>query len=155
MEIKTIDRLFAAALVVLGLYIVTAAIGYGYMRDAAPGPGFFPFWAGAALAGLSLLNLARSFRGHEVLTTRFNSECVLKTAGIVMAIAVYILVTPLVGMAVAVGLLILATAYIIRPRWTFAFTWKIAVVAVVFPIVGHVLFGVYLRVPLVRGILGF
>ena len=65
MTTTTVDRLFAAFLLALGIYVVWNALGYGYMRDTTPGPGFFPFWVGLAIVGLSIANLLRSFRGAE------------------------------------------------------------------------------------------
>jgi hypothetical protein len=54
---RTIDRLFAGALLLLGLYVVWNALEYGYMRGTTPGPGFFPFWVGLALAIFSAVSL--------------------------------------------------------------------------------------------------
>jgi hypothetical protein len=155
METKTIDRLFATVLILLGAYVVWHAVGYGYLRETTPGPGFFPFWVGLALTALSAVNLARSLRGIAVPSGSFGPVESQKALGATVAIAVYILMAPLLGLLAGSSLLVLATAFVIRPRWTAAFALKILAVALAFPIFGHFLFGVYLRVPLVKGVLGF
>jgi hypothetical protein len=150
----TIDRLFATFLLALGIYVVWNALGYGYMRDATPGPGFFPFWVGLAIAGLSLVNLVRSFRGAERVESEFDAAGVYRTLAIIGVIVVFIVITPWVGMLIASGLIIPPLAFIIQPNWTPRLTAIIFAIAAGFPIVCHFLFGVYLQVPLVRGIFG-
>lgn len=150
----TVDRLFAAGLSLLGLYIIWNALDYGYMREAVPGPGFFPLWVGLGLTVLSAANLVRSLRGHEVLDTEFDRATVAKTLAIVALVIGFILITPLIGMVIASGLLIPAIAFAIRPRWTGRFAATMLVIAVAFPVLCHFLFGVYLQVPLVRGVFG-
>lgn len=155
MATKTLDRIFAVATGVLGIYVVVNALNYGYMRDVVPGAGFFPFWVGVGLIGLSIVNLIRSVRGTEVLDTTLELAGSLKAVGIVAATVTLILAAPFLGLRLGSGLFILATAFIIRPRWTAAFAARIVAIAIGFPIFGHFLFGVYLRVPLVEGVFGF
>jgi putative tricarboxylic transport membrane protein len=152
---KSIDRVFAVALLVLGLYIVRNAVEYGYMSGTTPGPGFFPLWVGAGLAVLSAVNLARSLMGVERLDAVFDVVGLWKTLGILAVTVVFILVTPWLGMLAASGLLIPAVAFLIRPRWNRRFALTIVAISLAFPIVCHFLFGVYLRVPIDRGVLGF
>lgn len=155
MTTTSIDRIFAVALLVLGLYIVRNAVEYGYMSGATPGPGFFPLWVGAGLAVLSVVNLARSLMGVERLDAVFDVVGLWKTLGIVAATVAFILLTPVVGMLLGSGLLIPAVAFIIRPRGSRTFALTVLAIALAFPIVCHFLFGVYLRVPIDRGALGF
>ena len=155
MDTKTIDRAFAAGVGLLGIYIVWDALNYGYMRGVVPGPGFFPFWIGVGLVGLSSVNVVRSFRGLEELAAQFDLAGVLKALGIVATTAAFILTAPFIGMLLGSGLFILITAFVIRPRWNLEFAGKIITVAVIFPICCHFLFGVYLGVPLVKGVFGF
>jgi hypothetical protein len=154
MKTKTIDCLFAGCLSVLGLYVVWNAVTYGYMRGTTPGPGFFPFWVGLAMVGLSVTNLVRSLRGLEVLKSQFDAVGLYKALAIVGAITLFIVMTPWLGMLVASGLLVPAIAFAIRPRWTPRFAATVLMIAVGFPVLCHFLFAVYLRVPLVRGVFG-
>lgn len=155
MNTTRVDRLFAAALLLLGLFIVWRALEYGYMRGNTPGAGFFPLWVGLGLTALSAVNLARSLRGAEVLRTTFDRRGLASTAGIVAAIAAFIVLSPLVGMLAGSALLIPALAFAIRPRWTPRFAATIVTIALVFPVVCYYLFSVYLRVPLQMGPLGY
>lgn len=155
MATKTLDRIFAAGTGVLGIYVVWNALNYGYMRGVVPGAGFFPFWVGVGLIGLSIVNLLRSVRGIEVLDAAFDLAGSLKALGIVVVTVAFILTAPFFGLLLGSGLFILATAFVIRPRWTAGFASRIVAIAIVFPIFCHILFAVYLRVPLVEGVFGF
>jgi hypothetical protein len=154
MTTQTIDRVFAACLAALGMYIVWNAVAYGYMRGTTPGPGFFPFWVGLGIVGLSIVNLIRSLRGAEPLESQFDAVGLYKALAIVGFVTGFILLTPWLGMLVASGLLVPALAFAIRPRWTQPFAATIVAVALLFPFLCYYLFGVYLQVPLVRGVFG-
>lgn len=154
MDTKTIDSVFATGMCALGIYIVWNALDYGYMRGVVPGPGFFPFWVGVALTGFSVVNLVRSVRGLEVLDAGFDLAGFYKTLGIIAATTVFILTVRVLGMLVGSGLFILATAFVIRPRWTAGFAGKIVTIAILFPIFCYLLFAVYLGVPLIEGVFG-
>ena len=154
MNTQTIDRIVAACLAAFGLYVVWNAVGYGYMRGTTPGPGFFPFWVGTAITGLSVLNLVRSLRGTEVLKSQFDSAGISKGLAIVAIVAIFIALAPWLGMLVASGLLVPAISFAIRPRWTPRFAATMTAIGISFPILCHLLFSVYLQVPLVRGVFG-
>jgi putative tricarboxylic transport membrane protein len=154
MTTQTIDRVFAGCLAVLGVYIVWNALADGYMRGTTPGPGFFPFWVGLGIVALSVVNLVRSLRGLEFLESHFDASGLYKALATVAVVAGFILLTPWLGMLVASGLLIPALAFAIQPRWTRRFAATILAVAVAFPVLCYYLFGVYLQVPLVRGVFG-
>ena len=154
MTTPTIDRVFAGCLAALGVYVVWNALAYGYMRGTTPGPGFFPFWVGLGIVGLSITNLIRSLRGAEILESQFDATGLYKALAIVGFVTAFILLTPWLGMLIASGLLVPALAFAIRPRWTRRFAAKILAVAVSFPVLSYYLFAVYLQVPLVRGVFG-
>lgn len=152
---RTADQVFAAALVALGAYIVRSALAYGYMRDAVPGPGFFPLWIGVGLTALSAVNLVRSLRGREVLASRFDVPTLVKTSLITGIVLMVVVLSRWLGMLVTMGLAVPAIAFTIQPRSTVRFAVTIGIMAVAFPLLAYVLFAVYLRVPLVRGPFGF
>jgi putative tricarboxylic transport membrane protein len=152
---RTADQVFAAALVALGAYIVRSALTYGYMRDAVPGPGFFPLWIGVGLTALSAVNLARSLRGREVLASQFDVPTLVKTSVITGIVLMFVVLSRWLGMLVTIGLAVPAIAFTIQPRSTVRFAVTIGIMAVAFPLLAYVLFAVYLRVPLVRGLFGF
>ena len=49
----------ALAFLALGLYVVMQARGMEYFTSIGPGAGFFPFWLGLLMCGLSLLWLGQ------------------------------------------------------------------------------------------------
>lgn len=159
MTTTTVDRLFAGILLLLGLYIVSNALEYGYMRGATPGPGFFPLWIGLGLAILSAVNLIRSVTGAETFDASdahaFDAAGLYKALSIFAAITVFILLTPFLGMLTGTALLIPVIAFVLRPQWTLTFAATVVAIALVFPVACHYLFAVYLQVPLVEGPLGF
>jgi putative tricarboxylic transport membrane protein len=152
---RTADQAFAAAMLVLGAYIVRNALVYGYTRDGVPGPGFFPLWIGLGLVVLSAANLVRSLRGREVLASEFDVPTLVKTVGITTTVLLFVVASRWLGMLVAIGVAIPAIAFTIQPRGTARFAVTIGIMAVVFPVLAYFLFAVYLRVPLVRGLFGF
>jgi putative tricarboxylic transport membrane protein len=154
MTARAVDAVFAGLLALLGIYIVANAVEYGYMRDATPGPGFFPLWVGLALVGLSVANILRAVRGIERLTTEFDGPALRKTAAIIVIVALFVLTSPWIGMIPASGLLVPALALVIRRHWTARSVAVLLALAVVFPIACYFLFAVYLRVPMVTGVFG-
>ncbi|MDP1675157.1 MAG: tripartite tricarboxylate transporter TctB family protein [Burkholderiales bacterium] len=54
------DVLSGAVLVALGVYVIIEALGWNYMSEEGPGPGFFPLWYGIAMVVLSLVLVLRS-----------------------------------------------------------------------------------------------
>lgn len=155
MHAHTVDRLFAGFLFCFGAYITWNALDYGYLRDNRPGPGFFPFWVGLGLTGLSIANFVRSVRGREQLGVRFNRRELRQGLGIVAAIATYIVFVRVLGTLLGIGLVVVATAFIIRPGRDARFLATVAAIAVVLPIACYYLFDVYLQVPLIVGVFGF
>ena len=154
MTTRAIDRVFAIGLLLLGAYIIWNAVAYGYMRGTTPGPGFFPFWVGLAIVGLSLTNLIRNLAGRDVLASAFDVAGLSKTIAIVAIVAVFIALTPTLGMLAGSALLSPAIAFVLRPRWDAAFAAAIVSIAVGVPVLCYFLCGVYLQVPLARGVLG-
>ena len=156
MDTKTIDRLFAAFLLLFGAFVTWKALDYGYLRaNGRPGPGFFPFWVGLGLMGLSAANLVRSLRGTEILDSTFERKEMLQGLGIVAVIAIYIVLVPVTGILLGIGLVVPATAFIIRPSLAPGFVARLIVIATVLPLVCYYVFGVYLQVPLTVGVFGF
>ena len=154
MTARTVDAIFAGLLGVLGVYIVTRAVEYGYLRETTPGPGFFPFWVGLGLVGLSVANVVRSVRGIERVTAEFDGPTLRKSAAIIAIVTAFILTSPLLGMIPASGLLVPALAVVIRRHWTARSLVALLALSVAFPIACYFLFAVYLRVPLVTGVFG-
>lgn len=154
MNINTTDKIFAVITFLLGSYIAASAPSYGYMRDTVPGSGFFPLWIGLIIAGLSIINFVKSVARTEILTENFDRTSMIKSAGIAVALLAFILTIDYLGMLIGSGLLVLAIGWIIHPKWESMFAVKIVATAIIFPVVSHFLFGVYLNVLLPVGSFG-
>nr|WP_163500522.1 tripartite tricarboxylate transporter TctB family protein [Halomonas socia] len=152
---RSIDVIFATATMVLGIYIVYGAIGYGYETRGSPGAGFFPFWTGIGIIVLSAVNVLRGLRGIEIFSDNFDSIGLFKTAGIAVAIVVFILIAPYFGMLLASGFLVIAIGYIIQPKMRATYAYKLGTIGVIFPFSAYLIFSVFLNVNLVTGVLGF
>lgn len=164
------DRRVALLVVVFAAYTIAAARQMGYMQGRIPGPGFAPFWIGVGLATAALVILAGARRdraGPEATrpttdeypsAARASGESApavrvaAESTPIVIAavtVAAVALITPL-GMLAALGLLLLVLARILGATWRTA-----AQTAVALPLALHVVFGVWLKVPMPRGPWGF
>ncbi|HTM78060.1 MAG TPA: tripartite tricarboxylate transporter TctB family protein [Devosia sp.] len=56
----TLQRAVSVVLIALGGYVVIQALAMSYYTPVGPGPGFFPFWLGLILIGLSAASLVAS-----------------------------------------------------------------------------------------------
>lgn len=151
MNIHTLDKVFALLLFLLGVYITTTATGYGYMQGGTPGPGFFPFWIGLLIAGLSIINIVRSLARREQLKDELDAPGVIKSCLIAVLLLAFVFLSDTIGMLLGCTLLVLLVAAIIQPSWSRAFTIKIVLTAVLFPLLAYLVFGVYLNVPVPLG----
>lgn len=151
MNIHTLDKAFALLLFLLGIYIASASSEYGYMQGTTPGPGFFPFWVGSLISGLSLVNFVRSIVRREQLKEELDLAGVGKSIAIALSLLGFVLISEEIGMLVGCGVLTLLIAWIIQPRWNRVFTCKIVATAVLFPVIAYAIFGLYLNIPVLLG----
>jgi hypothetical protein len=142
------DAAAAGAVLVFAAAAVFEAsrLPFGTLRS--PGPGFLPVWAGAVLGLLAVALLARA------LTTRVAGDGgggagrgLLKVAGLLVALAVYVgLVEPLGYPACTVLLVLFMLRVVDRHRWPVALG-----VAALAGFGSYVVFAVWLGVPLPPG----
>jgi len=151
MNIHTLDKVFALLLFLLGIYITTTSVEYGYMQGTTPGPGFFPFWVGLLIAGLSLINVVRSIARREALDNEIDVPGVIKSVIISLLLLAFVMFSEEIGMLLGCFILVLLIAWVIQPRWNRMFTLKIVATAVLFPLLAYLVFGVYLNVPVPLG----
>ena len=154
MSITRVDQLFAVFLIVFGCYIVWSGLDYGYMNGTTPGAGFFPVLIGGAIAILSVVNLVRGLRGTETLSGGVGMEDIVKIALISASLACLIVVTPYLGLTFSVMAFMLVAGFIIRPTLAPQFLLRLVPVAVLFPLLLRVAFGIWLRIPLPTGPFG-
>lgn len=150
-----VDQLFAAFLIFFGCYIVWTGTDYGYMRDTTPGPGFFPVIVGAVMVVLSVVNLLRSLNGAERLTDSMKLIDLAKIAGITLSLLAVVLLTPYLGLMLAVALLMLVVGFTINPTLDKKFLLRLIPTCALFPVFLKFGFGHLLGIPIPVGPFGF
>ncbi len=69
---RTVDRVSWGVLLFFGIFVVYESLQINYYgSDFGPGPGFFSFWLGVLVVGLSVVELGRSFRNRQPLPADF------------------------------------------------------------------------------------
>lgn len=155
MTIHRLDQLVALALALLGVYLVVAGFGYGFMRDTTPGAGFFPVLIGGVIAVLSLVNLVRSLAGMEILKAAMTKGDVLRFVAVAAALLAYVWFAPVLGLAFTTMALMIVVGLIIRPTLEPGFLARLLAVSVVCSLACVWIFGTLLRVPMLIGPFGF
>jgi putative tricarboxylic transport membrane protein len=148
--LKDGDVISGAVLAALGVYVLSQSLGWDYLGPDGPGPGFFPFWYGVAIIGLSLLlvfNAIRTRQAQERPDWYAMARALATWAAFAGSIA---LMGPL-GFLLSFGLLTLFVVVVIfrRPLVTGGLT------AIGSAMVFYLIFPVALDVPLPIGLLGF
>ncbi|WP_162619469.1 tripartite tricarboxylate transporter TctB family protein [Salinicola peritrichatus] len=154
MSIRLLDRLFSLLTIILGVYILFEAIGYGYWVRNAPGPGFFPLIASIGMIVLGAINLLRSMKGKEIIENELDLKSVVKSLVIVAIIVGFLLAAPYLGMLIGSAIMIFLIGLVIEDDKTARFIVKLGTISCLFPFVAYFLFSRYLQVPLIEGVWG-
>jgi putative tricarboxylic transport membrane protein len=110
-----------------------------------PGPGFFPFCASAVLLGLSLALIGRGWRIRQASKPHSRLSIIA-----LAALFLYALFLKTLGFLVATFLLITFLLRLGQPRpW-----WSILGMSVTITFLAFLLFGIFLKVPFPRGLIG-
>jgi len=148
-------------LTAVGAGLVVTSFGYGLRtEDGWVGPGFLPLVIGGLLLVLSVLELTRCLRrapatepddgeGTDILG-RTAAERVRQLWTVVAAIAVTVLLVPVLGLPIAFGCLVFFISAWVERRPVVA----AAVITGVSVVVVHVVFVTLLGVPLPGGLIG-
>jgi hypothetical protein len=108
-------RLVVAAFLACGLLVCWSAIGLTYYTEMGPGPGFFPFWAGALLCLFCAILLVQSMRGH---LPKFEADFIpkkgpaLQIAVTIAAIAGFALLIEHLGFVLTTLMVLFALLYV-------------------------------------------
>lgn len=152
---KWADAGFACLMLLLGIYIVVEGLDFGYMSDNRPGAGFFPTLVGIGLIALSSVNIFRAVSSLEVVEGYFDRAGLMKTVGMLVVLAIFLMVVPYTGMLLGSIPLVLALGFVINPSLSPQFLKYLVPVAILFPLVAWLIFSVNLGVRLIEGPLGF
>lgn len=154
MSIQRLDTVFAALLLMFGVWIMWQAVGYGVLGPDITDAGFFPLLAGGLLTISAAGTLVRQ-RREEASDAILTLAEFAPVAGCVIATAIYLLLVETLGMVFLTPFYVCAVSCLIEwPRTRSALLLVIAV-ALGFTLFAYLLFGYLLRVPLPHGPLGF
>jgi putative tricarboxylic transport membrane protein len=148
---KSGDLWSGVALAALGLYIIVQARQWEYLGPEGPGPGFFPFWYGVAMLGLSALLIVSHLRRVSARRNPIEWVKVGRALSTWLSLAVSVALFKPLGFVISFALLtyfIVAVMYR-RPLKT------AALVAVASAGGFYLVFDRALGVPLPVGVLGF
>lgn len=161
------DRAVALLLLAFAIYVIAAARDMAYFRGRIPGPGFAPFWIGLGLAlaaAAVLLGTLRNGRAEEQpmdggetgaggTAPAEGTARPLRPGTSLLLVALIpgavLLANPL-GMLTALGIMLLTGARVLGAPWRSALLVSLAL-----PAAFHLVFAMWLKVPLPRGPWGF
>jgi len=148
MSLRLLDAAFAAALFLLGAYVLLQATEYGFFRREVPGPGFFPFWTGLLLMICSGVNFFKSI-GQHALVERIDHSELIRAGLLIGSVALFAILAPFVGMVTAAVIFVFLSGLVLRDAGRDQrFLVKLAVVSILAPTGCWFVFGQLLRVPL-------
>jgi putative tricarboxylic transport membrane protein len=146
------ETISGALLAALGMYVFLQSRAWDYYTDDGPGPGFFPYWYGAAMVVLSLALIVGRVRKLETGTGRAVSwSGAGRALGTWLAFAASVALMERLGFVLSFALLTFAIVTLIFHRSPVTAGLTAIGVAVAF----HLTFPVILSVPLPTGFLGF
>lgn len=154
---RTSDLLSGLFFLVLGIVFTVFAIRYGLVVDGIPGPGLFPFVVGAALILLSSILFIgnQSYRGQADEGERMQKAPDRKSWSnpilVLVALCGYMLALKHVGFVVTTFLFMLFLLRAVEPQ-----KWRTSLsVSLLTAVLSYVLFHVWLRVEMPKGLLRF
>jgi putative tricarboxylic transport membrane protein len=148
------ELLTGAVLAAFGGFVIYEAHSLSYTSESGPGPGFFPLWIGIGIVVCSLGMLyAFFFRtdGNNEETAKPSRVEVARALGAWLAFVATIVLLPLIGFGLSLGLL---TAFLILALDRRS-TWAAVGVALGLALGFHLVFAVALGVSLPAGPWGF
>lgn len=153
----------SAALVVLGVAAALLGAGYGFTKDNGQiGAGFMPVVLGVVMAVLAVVDVVATLRRPAPETEAGADESDFDVLGrsqrqrnrmlalVVGMLFLALLLVPVTGLLIALGLLVVAIATIVERRHILA---ALLVGAIAIAVV-HVVFAVLLKVPMPTGLIG-
>jgi putative tricarboxylic transport membrane protein len=151
--VRRADRVGAVILLLFGAWFAAVALrNYTYWSATGPGPGFFPFWLGLAMAALAALLLVRAVRENDPGPTWApRGRGLARLLGVLGGVVAFVVLMPWLGMAVTTVLFLIGILRLLEGHaWTTAVS-----VAVATAVVNWAIFTWWLRVPFPTGVLGF
>jgi len=149
MNVKLLDNIVSVVLLLAGGGILLAAIGYEYMPDSVPGPGFFPFWVGLLLVGCVVCDLVGRYRRREIVTDVIGGAEIGRVCAIVAVFAAMCLAAEYAGLVIPTAAMMVLTGLVMAERpVTPRFIGKLLAVTAGTIALGYYVFAHLLSVPL-------
>lgn len=147
------DRIFSLIIFIAGIAIMIEALTFDFFDHGSPGPGFLPFWIGlclAILAGAQLIGSLRKAAAESEEVNPFTREGFKPFIVYLGGGALLVLVTPLLGLILPLGLITGFSA------WYFGTKNKkiVILLTILTPLLTYVVFDAFLGVPIPKGFLG-
>lgn len=148
------ETVAGSVFVIIGIFIVLEAVKFPYFVEGVPGPGFLPLWVSGGMISTGLVLVAKGvwphLAVHEEIT--WPEAAGWRRVGLMLgALAVSLLMLNVLGFMVVTTLFMAVVVFGLGIRsW-----WMLATVPLAAAVGLYVLFAVWLRVPLPKGILGF
>jgi putative tricarboxylic transport membrane protein len=140
------DAVAASAILLFAAVSVREASRLPLGTPGSPGPGFLPWWVGITLGLLTLFRLGQIWKAPPIRGPGDHRR-IGAVAGLVVALAVYVLLLESVGYPLCTFLLVSFILRVVAPhRWTVALG-----VAALAAVGTFVVFAVWLNVPLPPG----
>jgi putative tricarboxylic transport membrane protein len=151
---KKADQWSGLFLSILAAGMILAAVRLPYGTIHNPGPGFFPFWLGVILGGMSIALFVQATRGKENERTLRNilEEDVRwgKVLLVLAALILYAFLMDYIGFLIVTFLLMALLLRFIEPRpWKVVIGWALAG-----SVGSYLIFDVWMKLRLPKGFWG-
>ena len=138
----------------IGVLMLLESLKFAYFLDGVPGPGFLPRWVAAGLVCVGLFLTAKGIRPGIALQKAIawpDAGVWRRVAVVLGALALALLLLDKLGFVIVVTVFMALVMYSLSVR-----SWRMLATVPVLTAIGvYVVFAVWLRVPLPRGVLVF
>ena len=138
----------------IGVLMLLESLKFAYFLDGVPGPGFLPRWVAAGLVCVGLFLTAKGIRPGIALQKAIawpDAGVWRRVAVMLGALALALLLLDTLGFVIVVTVFMAVVMFSLGVR-----SWRMLAAAPVLTAIGlYVIFAVWLRVPLPRGVLPF
>ncbi len=139
---------------VVGVLMLIESMKFAYFLDGVPGPGFLPRWVAAGLICVGFYLTAKGIRPGRALQKSIawpDAGAWRRVAAILGALALALLLLEKLGFVIVVAVFMAVVMYSLSVR-----SWLMLATVPLLTALGlYVVFAVWLRVPLPRGVLLF
>jgi hypothetical protein len=138
----------------IGILMLIESLKFAYFLEGVPGPGFLPRWVAAGLVCVGLFLTTKGIRADIALQKSIawpDADVWRRVAVMLGALAVALLLLDKLGFVIVVTVFMAVAMYSLSVR-----SWRMLATVPILTAIGlYVVFAVWLRVPLPKGVLVF